>query len=184
MQLLGCKYISPHYMHVDGTSFAAPIVTGVIAQLLEIDPKLSPQRIRALLFSTSTRIPGSPAERQGFGVIQPRKACLQILKQATFGHSYVSPNINSIQKTISFYTQNYCAGKVSLTGSFNDWEVDVLLLEAGRDGIWKIEIPMLAPEKNTYKFVVDEKLWIEDVNNPFREPDGLSGFNSILIIEN
>ena len=28
-----CKFISSDYMHVDGTSFAAPIVTAVIAQL-------------------------------------------------------------------------------------------------------------------------------------------------------
>src|SRR5262249_38030558 len=37
-----CKFISPHYMHVDGTSFAAPIVTSVIAQMLEANPKLDP----------------------------------------------------------------------------------------------------------------------------------------------
>ncbi|HET9278451.1 MAG TPA: S8 family serine peptidase, partial [Flavitalea sp.] len=182
--LLEYKYISPHYMHVDGTSFAAPIVTAVIAQLLEINPSLSPAMIRALLFSTSKRIPGLPAERQGFGVIQPRQACLKILKQNTSDRFYSSPVINTGQKTIQFSTQNYCASQISLTGSFNRWATDVLLLELGKDGLWKIEIPMLPPGKYRYKFVVDEKLWIEDVNNPYREPDGFSGFNSLLIIEN
>src|SRR5262249_32956977 len=59
------KFISPHYMHVDGTSFAAPIVSGIIAQLLEINPSLTPARIREILFSTARRLPDAAPERQG-----------------------------------------------------------------------------------------------------------------------
>jgi serine protease AprX len=183
-QLLSCKYISEHYMHVDGTSVAAPIVTAVIAQLLEINPALTPPMIRALLFSTSSRIPGLPAERQGFGVVQPRKACLKTLKQISGDQFYASPVIDIRRNSIQFYTQDYCASQISLTGSFNLWEADVLLLEPGKNGMWKIELPMLPRGHYRYKFVVDEKLWIEDANNPYREPDGLGGFNSLLIIEN
>jgi serine protease AprX len=58
------KYISAHYMHVDGTSFAAPIVTGLIAQLLEVNPALTPSDIRKVLFSTSKRHDNIPPERQ------------------------------------------------------------------------------------------------------------------------
>lgn len=68
-RIQACKYISPHYMHVDGTSFAAPIVSSVIAQLLEINPALTPAMIRTILFSTARRLKNWPAERQGFGMV-------------------------------------------------------------------------------------------------------------------
>ena len=96
----------------------------------------------------------------------------------------ISPIINNRQKTIGFYVQHECASQISLAGSFNHWEQDVLLLEPQRNGSWQIEIPILPAGRYLYKFLVDDKLWIEDINNPYREPDGFSGFNSILVIEN
>ena len=179
-----CKYISEHYMHVDGTSFAAPIVSSVIAQLLEANPQLTPSMIREVLFSMANRIEGLPAERQGYGLVQPRKSLLKILKRDTFMKPVSSPNINSKKKTIGFYIHNDCAQTISLAGSFNHWAKDVLLMEPGKNGIWKIEIPMPAPGRYQYKFFLDDKMWMEDVDNPYREPDGFSGFNSVLLIEN
>ena len=183
-RLQTCKYISPHYMHVDGTSFAAPIVSSVIAQLLEIDPTLTPAMIRHLLFSTAKRLPNFPAERQGFGTIQPKKAILKIVNRSVMIKPEISPLINSRQKTIDFIVQHECASQISLAGSFNRWEQDVLLLEPGTNGLWKIEIPMLPAGRYLYKFFVDDRQWMEDINNPWREPDGFSGFNSILIVGN
>jgi serine protease AprX len=183
-RIQSCKYISSHYMHVDGTSFAAPIVSSVIAQLLESNPDLTPAMIREVLFSTAKRIENLPAERQGFGVIRPRKAILKILKRDIIMKPEASPQINGKQNTIEFYVQHDCASQISLAGSFNHWAQDVLLLEPGKNGLWKIEIPMLPAGKYKYKFFVDDKEWIEDVNNPYREPDGFSGFNSILTVNN
>ena len=179
-----CKFISPHYMHVDGTSFAAPIVAAVIAQLLEAAPGLSPKAIRSVLFSTAKRLPGLPAERQGFGRIYPRKALINVIQNQIIMIPHTSPAINRKDKTISFYFQNNAASQISLAGSFNHWAQDVLLLEPGKNGAWKIEIPLLEPGRYAYKFFVDEKLWTEDIENPYREPDGFNGFNSILHIEN
>lgn len=179
-----CKFISPHYMHVDGTSFAAPVVTAVIAQLLEAAPQLTPAAAREILFSTAKRIPGWPAERQGFGLIAPRKALFKTLKKSFIMKPEISPAFNEQQQIISFYLQHECASQVSLAGNFNHWVQDILLMEPGENGVWKIDIPMLPKGRYQYKFFVDEKVWIEDVNNPYREPDGFSGFNSILIIEN
>jgi serine protease AprX len=179
-----CKCISPHYMHVDGTSFAAPIVCGVIAQMLEINPSLTPAMIRSLLFSTAKRVPGFPADRQGFGRIQPYKAILKCLNKSTMAQPEKTPIINRNQQTISFTMQHDCASRVSLAGSFNHWDQDILLLEPVRNGEWKIDIPMLPAGRYSYKFLVDEDTWVEDITNPYREPDGFSGFNSILIIKN
>lgn len=179
-----CKYISPHYMHVDGTSFAAPIVCSLVAQMLEANPSLSPAAIREVLFSTAKRIESLPAERQGFGMIGPRRALLKILKREIIMKPKASPYFNLEKKSIEFYMQNDCASHISLSGSFNNWAQDVLLMEPGKNGIWKIEIPMLPTGRYRYKFLIDKKMWMEDVNNPNREPDGLNGFNSLLIIEN
>ena len=38
--------ITKSYKYVDGTSFAAPIVSSVIAQMLEANPKLTPQQVK------------------------------------------------------------------------------------------------------------------------------------------
>jgi len=178
-----CKYISPHYMHVDGTSFAAPIVSAIIAQLLEIDASLNPHAIREILFSTAKRINDLPAERQGFGLVQPRKAVLKILKGGTIRKRQKSPFINKQRKTIEFIVKNDCASQISLSGSFNRWAEDVLLMEPARGGFWRIEIPMLTPGNYQYKFLIDGKNWTEDFTNPYREPDGFTGFNGVLRVE-
>lgn len=179
-----CKYISPFYMHVDGTSFAAPIVTAVIAQMLEINSDLTPAQVRKILFSTAKRLPGLPAEQQGYGIIHPGKVIVKTLQNLFTMKQHASPFINKRKKAIEFYIQNPCASHISLAGSFNHWAHDSLLMEPSKNGLWKIEIPMLPKGTYQYKFFVDDRTWMEDIDNPYREPDGLNGFNSILLVEN
>jgi len=97
---------------------------------------------------------------------------------------HASPFINKRKKAIEFYIKNSCASHISLAGSFNHWAHDALVLEPKKDGVWKIEIPMLPKGTYHYKFFVDDKVWMEDIDNPYRQPDGLNGFNSVLRIEN
>jgi len=66
--------ITAHYKYVDGTSFSAPIVSSVAAQMLEANPKLTPQQIKRILISTAERLPHYEVDRQGWGVIDPRRA--------------------------------------------------------------------------------------------------------------
>lgn len=179
-----CKYISPFYMHVDGTSFAAPIVTSVIAQMLEINPGLTPAQIRTILFSTAKRLPGLPAEQQGYGMLHPGRVIVKSLQNLFAMKQHTSPYINKRKKAIEFYIQNPCASHISLAGSFNHWAHDSLLMEPSANGLWRIEIPMLPKGTYQYKFFVDDRTWLEDIDNPYREPDGLNGFNSILMVEN
>jgi len=78
-QLVSAKWhtqqvISGHYKHVDGTSFAAPIVASVVAQMLEANPRLRPQQCRRILMQTARGLPGIALDRQGWGVVQPRAA--------------------------------------------------------------------------------------------------------------
>jgi len=66
--------ISGAYKHVDGTSFAAPIVASLAAQILEVAPRLSPREVKLLLIRTARRLPHVAIDRQGWGVIDARRA--------------------------------------------------------------------------------------------------------------
>lgn len=68
------KYISPDYQHVDGTSFASPIIASVAAQMLEANPKLTPADLREGLTSTAVPLENVDKARQGAGVVRARRA--------------------------------------------------------------------------------------------------------------
>ncbi len=68
------KIIDTQHQHVDGTSVAAPIVTSVIAQMLQANPRLTPRQIRAILTRTAQRLNGIPVEQQGAGVLNASAA--------------------------------------------------------------------------------------------------------------
>jgi serine protease AprX len=75
--------INEHYKMVDGTSFAAPIVTSVVAQMLEANPALKPLEIKRILLKTARRLPNVEVDRQGWGAIQPRLAVERALEMST-----------------------------------------------------------------------------------------------------
>jgi len=66
--------INQHYKYVDGTSFAAPIVSSIIACMLEANPGLNPQQIKRILIETAERVAETEVERQGWGVVSARQA--------------------------------------------------------------------------------------------------------------
>src|SRR6266481_7896437 len=66
--------INQHYKYVDGTSFAAPIVSSIIACMLEANPRLTPQQIKRILIDTAERVPEVEVDRQGWGVVSARAA--------------------------------------------------------------------------------------------------------------
>ena len=66
--------INEHYKMVDGSSFAAPIVTSVVAQMLEANPSLKPAEVKRILIQTAQRLPNLEVDRQGWGAVNPRAA--------------------------------------------------------------------------------------------------------------
>jgi serine protease AprX len=68
------RLVTPHYQHVEGTSFAAPIVASIASCMLEANPGLTPERIKQLLMLSATRLPDAPDERQGSGVVNAGRA--------------------------------------------------------------------------------------------------------------
>ena len=66
--------ITRHYKYVDGTSFASPIVASICAAMLEANPDLTPQQVKRILIETAERLPGIEVDRQGWGVVNARRA--------------------------------------------------------------------------------------------------------------
>jgi len=75
--------INQHYKFVDGTSFAAPIVSSIVACMLEANPRLAPQQVKRILIETAERVDGIEVDRQGWGVVVPRKAVGAALRLRT-----------------------------------------------------------------------------------------------------
>ena len=75
--------INEHYKFIDGTSFAAPIVSSIVACMLEANPKLAPQQVKRILIQSAERVEGVEVDRQGWGLVVPRKAVQAALRLRT-----------------------------------------------------------------------------------------------------
>jgi serine protease AprX len=80
MKVRDNNVLNGHYKHVDGTSFAAPIVSSIVAQILEVNPSLRPSEVKRILIATAIRLPDVAVDQQGWGVVQPRLAVERALR--------------------------------------------------------------------------------------------------------
>jgi serine protease AprX len=177
------KFAGAHYQHVDGTSFAAPIVSSIVAQMIEAKPGLTPATVKNILISTAERIQSAAVVRQGFGVVNARKAVEAALVE---DHQLQSAGCTSLsirdgRLTFVFHHDN--AHSVNLAADFNNWDAASLPLKREASGLWIAEIEPPAAGKYHYKFVVNGQAWLEDPNNGLKAPDNYGGLNSVLIVE-
>jgi serine protease AprX len=173
------KLVGPHYQHVDGTSFAAPIVASVVAQMLEACPGLTPRAVRDVLIHTARPLPHIPRERQGYGLVQAMAAVQAAMSPSLPAHARRSaePRVDGCSVTFQFPGD---AGRVAVSGSFNQWDREGLAMTRGSDGRFQAVVEVPFPDRHTYKFIVDGQYWVEDEANPQTEPDGYGGVNSVF----
>ena len=177
------KIVAAHYQHVDGTSFAAPIVTSIVAQMIEANPKLTPGAVKNILISTADRISNAPAIRQGYGVVNARRA-VELAKKENHALKTVGcrpPRVENGRLLFSYHDD--AAKTVTVAGDFNSWERTATPLSKDASGLWFAEIETPAAGRYQYKFFVDALRWIEDPSNGMKEPDNYGGLNSVLTIE-
>ena len=62
------------YLSLSGTSMAAPVVTGTVALMLQANPTLTPNAVKAILQYTAQVYPGYDALTQGTGFLNARGA--------------------------------------------------------------------------------------------------------------
>jgi serine protease AprX len=60
---------SLQYLSLSGTSMAAPVVSGVVAQMLQANPSLTPNAVKAILQYTAQEYPGYSSLEQGAGFL-------------------------------------------------------------------------------------------------------------------
>ena len=65
--------IGTEYFRGTGTSFAAPVVTGIVAQMLDADPSLSPDQVKYGLLEGASTISGDPTA-MGAGTVRAQRA--------------------------------------------------------------------------------------------------------------
>lgn len=176
------KVVAKGYQHVDGTSFAAPIVSSVVAQMLEANPDLSPAAVRQILMSTADRVRHASVLRQGCGVVNARRAVEEASRVWT--PTQISelrpPRVDGDR--LSFIYVNPLADSVHLVGDVNAWSLTTHPMEQILDGLWRIDIEAPTVGRYRYKFLIDGNTWVEDPANLFKQPNIYGGFDSILTI--
>jgi serine protease AprX len=85
LKLRDQKVISGAYKHVDGTSFASPIVASIAAQMLEANPRLAPYEVKRIAVGTARRIAGVDVDRQGWGAVDAEAAVRAALEARPTG---------------------------------------------------------------------------------------------------
>ena len=175
------KIVAAHYQHVDGTSFAAPIVTSIVAQMIQANPMLTPGAIKNILISTADRIMTELVIRQGYGVVNARRA-VELATTETHALNVVGckpPRVENGRLMFVFHDDS--ANSISVAGDFNGWSQTPL--KRNRSGLWSTEIAVPRTGRFEYKFIVDGQRWIEDPSNGMKAPNDYGGLNSVLVIE-
>ena len=176
------KLLTPHYKHVDGTSFAAPLISSVIACMLQANRSLTPDRIKELLLKAAWNVPGAPRERQGAGAIEAGKAVALAVwdRKQILADAQLPPVISETE--ITYLLQDSQACKVEVFGNWNNWRSPGISAIQIQPGIWHAQQPRLAPGRYWYKFRLDGSQWMSDPANPRKSVDRSGRINSVLIV--
>ncbi|NLZ39635.1 MAG: S8 family peptidase [Firmicutes bacterium] len=73
--------VTADYLTLSGTSMATPICAGIIAQILEAEPTLTPDGVKNLLKETALRLSGYNENEQGAGIINVKSAIQKLRQQ-------------------------------------------------------------------------------------------------------
>jgi serine protease AprX len=175
------RLITPHYQHVDGTSFAAGLVAGAVACLLQANPHLTPVQVRRILVQTADPVPGVPRERQGAGALAAGAAVAQTLAGRNPRPDGFPDPPHGREGTILFTLHDDSAQRVQVLGSWDGWQAPELPMEQVVPGFWQAAQPLPVMDRYQYKFLLDGRRWIADPANPTKAWDGFDGFNSVVV---
>jgi len=151
--------------------------------MIEANPNLTPGAIRNILISTADRITAAPAIRQGYGVVNARRS-VELAQREQHGLNAVGCSPPRVENArLLFVYHDDAAKNVSLVGDFNNWDRAATSFLRNESGLWFAEIAAPTAGRYQYKFIVDERRWVEDPSNGMKAPDNYGGLNSVIVIE-
>jgi serine protease AprX len=112
---------SAPYLSLSGTSMAAPVVSGVVAQMLQVNPALTPNAVKAILQYTSQAYQGYDALTEGAGFLN----AIGAVRLARF---FATAKPGDKAPTQSMWSKHVIWGNHLLSGGFllpsaNAWSV-------------------------------------------------------------
>lgn len=100
-----------YYTTMSGTSMATPHAAGIVALMLEANPSLNPDEVKAILQRTATNMPGYESWEVGAGYINAYAAVDNSFRNAEFGstvNAFKTFNSNAqFDNTIISFTVDY-----------------------------------------------------------------------------
>jgi serine protease AprX len=180
-RLAELKLVTPYYQHVEGTSFASPVVAGVVACMIEANPGLTPRRVRELLMRAAHTVPGASPERQGAGALDAGRSVTAALSDVHGSEAdYLrSPLVKG--QGLAFLLHDHAAREVAVVGSWNDWRRPGVAARPLEKGLWEAHLERRPEGRHQYKFLIDGDRWLADPANPAQAHDGHGGLNSVLL---
>jgi serine protease AprX len=126
----GSKYLLPGtvatsylpYLSLSGTSMSAPVVTGTVALMLQANPSLTPNAVKAILQYTAERHGGYDPLTEGAGFLNALGA-VQLAQYLASPSSDNYPDATSWSRTLIWGNQMVRGGR--LTADANAWASDV-----------------------------------------------------------
>jgi serine protease AprX len=131
---------SKPYLSLSGTSMAAPVVSGTIALMLQANPNLTPNLIKAILQYTAQQYPGYNTLRQGAGF-------LNTLGAVRLAKYYLRPQSGERMPVQKVWSRQILWGNHRLTGGVikptaNAWASNIVwgmaktLMSGGDNIVW------------------------------------------------
>jgi len=132
------------YLSLSGTSMAAPVVSGTVALMLQADPNLTPNAVKAILQYTAQEYPGYDGLTQGAGFLNAVGA----VRLARF---FATAQPDDPYPMQSIWSKHIIWGNQQLTGgaimpSANAWDLGttwgVAKASTGQNIVWGTVLPV------------------------------------------
>jgi subtilisin family serine protease len=134
------------YLSLSGTSMAAPVVAGTVALILQANPALTPNAVKAILQYTAQPYPGYDVLTQGAGFLNAQGAA-QLAQFFAAPPDTASPSSTAWGARLVWGNQRVQGGQ--LRGAVNSWLTDITwgatAASGGQDVEWGVTNDTWAP---------------------------------------